>query len=286
MSTNREKAAKILEDLNNVSLMDDLYMTLFFNDDIPVTQLLLRIVMNKDDLIVKSVSTQYKINGAEEKRIAIFDVFATDSKGTRYDIEFQKENSGASPYRARFNIALLDSNALKPTQDHKLLENNKSVVIFITQKDYFKMGRPLYKFERVDIETGINFNDGTSIIYVNGSYKGIDTAIGRLIHDITCIKESEMFYKDFADRANVVKLKRGEENMSLLDDLLKEEKAESRAEGKAEGLAEGEANGEAKRSRYVAAELIKLGNMTFETIARVCKMSLVNVQELAKSLGR
>ena len=274
MSLSPERVEKIFKDLQNVSLMDDLYMTLFFQDDIPVTQLLLRVIMNKDDLIVKSVDTQYKIEGADRTRIAKFDVYAVDSKDTRYDIEFQKENSGASPYRARFNIALIDSNALKPGENHKLLENRKSVVIFITQKDYFKKNKPLYKFERVDSETGINFNDGTTIIYVNGSYKGIDTAIGRLIHDIICMNESEMFYKDFADRTHVVKLKRGEGKMSLLDDLFNEGKAEGKTEGKAE------------TETSIATELIKLGNMTLETIAAVCKMSLTSVQELAKSLGK
>lgn len=270
MTINPVIAEKIFKKLQKVSLMDDLYMTLFFKDDIPVTQLLLRVIMNKNDLIVKSVDTQFEIKGAEGTRLAKFDVFATDSKGTNYDIEFQKASSGATPYRARFNIALIDSNALKPGENHTKLKNLKSVVIFITQKDYFKRGRPLYKFERIDSETGINFNDGTTIIYVNGSYKGIDSAIGRLIHDITCTNESEMFYKDFADRTNVVKSKRGEKEMSLLDDLLNEAKAEGKAE----------------TETSFATALIKRGRDTLEEIASLCQMPLASVQELAKSLGK
>ena len=39
-------------------LMDDAYMKLFFDDDIECTQLVLRIIMEKKDLIVKSVKTQ------------------------------------------------------------------------------------------------------------------------------------------------------------------------------------------------------------------------------------
>ena len=42
-----------LAGLRTSTLMDDFYMRLFFRDNIPCVQLVLRIIMNKDDLIVR-----------------------------------------------------------------------------------------------------------------------------------------------------------------------------------------------------------------------------------------
>jgi hypothetical protein len=47
-------------------------------------------------------------------------------------------------------------------------------------------------------ETNESFEDGSYIIYVNGSYKGEDS-IGKLMHDFRCKKSSEMFYDELSD---------------------------------------------------------------------------------------
>ena len=49
-----------LAEFQSLTLMDDAYMRLFFKDNIPCVQLVLRIIMNKDDLIVKSAKDYEK----------------------------------------------------------------------------------------------------------------------------------------------------------------------------------------------------------------------------------
>ena len=302
----QEFARRLSEKIQNATLMDDEFMTVFFRSNTKGVEFILRIILDKPDLIVERVKVQAVKNGADETRSIRCDIWAVDNKGTQYDIEFQKENSGASPYRARLNIAILDANTLQAGEDHSLLCDRKSFVIFITQKDYFKKGEPIYKFPRFDPETEINLNDGSTIIYVNGSYKNLDTALGKLVHDLNCPDPEKMSYSDFASAVRAEKLKGEAKNMSIIDEIFDYGIAEGKAEGLAKGLfegeirgrvegrfegeakgrAEGRAEGEAKAQTSIAAELIKLGTMAFETIAAVCKMSLPQVQELAKSIGK
>lgn len=39
------------------------------------------------------------------------------------------------------------------------------------------------------------FDDGSHIVYVNGSYKG-DDAVGRLMHDFGCKKSEDIYYPE------------------------------------------------------------------------------------------
>lgn len=41
------------------------------------------------------------------------------------------------------------------------------------------------------------FNDGSHIVYVNGSYKGED-AIGKLMHDFGCKESKDIYYSELA----------------------------------------------------------------------------------------
>ena len=55
-------------------------------------------------------------------------------------------------------------------------------MIFIAQTDIFGYGIPVYTVSRYFEEIDAPFDDGSYIVYVNGSYKGED-AIGKLMHD-------------------------------------------------------------------------------------------------------
>ena len=43
--------------------------------------------------------------------------------------------------------------------------------IFITEKDYYGKGEPIYIVERIDLTIGSNFEDGEHILYVNGEFR-------------------------------------------------------------------------------------------------------------------
>ena len=72
---------------------------------------------------------------------------------------------------------------LKAGQEFSELRD--SYMVFITQTDIFGYGIPIYTVKRRFEEIDVPFQDGSHIVYVNGSYKG-DDAVGRLMHDFGC----------------------------------------------------------------------------------------------------
>lgn len=52
---------EMLEQIENFRLMDDDFMSRVFDDNNECTELVLRIILEKDDLIVKKVRAQYEI---------------------------------------------------------------------------------------------------------------------------------------------------------------------------------------------------------------------------------
>ncbi len=72
-------------------------------------------------------------------------------------------------------------------------------MVFITQTDIFGHGIPIYTINRHFEETDDLFDDGSHIVYVNGSYKGNDE-IGKLLHDFGCKESNDMYYPELAKR--------------------------------------------------------------------------------------
>ena len=68
-------------------------------EDKKCTEELLRIILKKDDLKVKSVKTQYVIDNLQGHSIRL-DICAVDNKGKIYDIEIQKP--------AKFKLSFTD----------------------------------------------------------------------------------------------------------------------------------------------------------------------------------
>ena len=267
-----------LAELQPLTLMDDLFMRIFFRDNIPCVELVLRIIMDKPDLIVKTVKVQYVLNSADGTRSVRLDVYAVDADGRRYDIEIQNASSGANVYRARLNSAMLDANILKPNEDYTHLKEHESVVIFITDKDVLGDDEPIYIIDRVILKSGKPFNDGSHIVYVNSSYQDLSTALGRLMHDFKCDKPEDMNYPLLARTSAKVKGGgKGGMKMGVWEEMEEEAYAKGLAEGRAETK---------KSVESIAVKLITSGIGALDQIADFCGLSLKRVQELATTCGK
>ena len=66
-------------------------------------------------------------------------------------------------------------------------------MIFITKEDVLGKGLPIYHVKRTIDETGDAFNDGSYIIYVNGEMTNDHTALGRLVHDFSCLHSKDIY---------------------------------------------------------------------------------------------
>lgn len=191
MQQNTKTIEQIIDDMN---LFDDDLMSMVFDENIPATELLLKIILKRDDITVISVIGQREFqNPVVGGRDIRLDILAKDSTGKYYDIEVQRKPEGAHVRRARFNSSMMDSRMLKAGQEFSELRD--SYMIFITQTDIFGYGIPIYTVNRYFEEIDIPFHDGSHIVYVNGSYKGED-AIGKLMHDFGCKDSGDMYYSE------------------------------------------------------------------------------------------
>ena len=85
----------------------------------------------------------------------------------------------------------------KAREGQEFSELQDSYMVFITQTDIFGYGIPIYTINRYFEEIDGLFDDGSHIVYVNGSYKGED-AIGKLMHDFGCKESKDIYYSDLA----------------------------------------------------------------------------------------
>lgn len=181
------KHAEDLQRLSALRLLDDDFMNKVFEDK-ACAEFLLQIILQRSDLKVAQVHVQHEVKNLQG-RSARLDILAVDKENRVYNIEIQRDDRGASVKRARYNSSLIDANITEPGEQYEKL--NETYVIFITEHDMPKGGRPIYCIERTVQETGESFGDGTHILYVNAQMKD-DTALGHLMHDFACTSADEM----------------------------------------------------------------------------------------------
>lgn len=217
---------KAIDDLN---LFDDDLMSKVFDENIEATELLLRIILEREDIKVLRVKGQVDMKspypGGRSIRI---DIHAIDSKGIEFDVEVQRNEEGSHIRRARYNGSMMDSRMLKKKQEFKELKD--AYVIFICQHDKFGENKPIYHVDKLIRETGKPYDDGAYTIYVNGLYKG-DDDFGKLAHDFNCTKANDIYYKPLAEGVRHFKeTEEGRDEMcesfSRLADKVGDERAE------------------------------------------------------------
>lgn len=181
--------------VDGLTLFDDDLMSRVFDKNIEATELILRIILERDIKVIHVDGQDELKNHEVGGRNITLDVHALEENGEEIDIEVQGNAAGANVKRARYHSSMLDSRMLREGQDFKKIKN--SYVIFIYRHDKYKKGLPLYHIDRYVKETGELFDDGSHIIYVNGSYKGNDE-IGRLMADFHQTNSEHMHYMTLA----------------------------------------------------------------------------------------
>ncbi len=141
-----------LKRIKNFRPIDDTFMRAIFRENLPLAQHVLRAVTGLSDLVLTEEKTQADMNRVTGARSICLDVYGTDARGTRYDLEVQKESSGAHPKRARYHSSVLDIENLDVKQDFDELP--ETYVIFITENDIYQGGDPFYLFERTNTRDG------------------------------------------------------------------------------------------------------------------------------------
>ena len=222
---------KYLEAIKKFRLIDDTFFNVCFDGSTECMQLLLRIILKRDDITIIEAVTQRSAHNLYGRAVR-FDVLATDSKGKIYNIEIQRADEGANPKRARFNASLMDSREV--AKGTKYQDFPEIWVIFITEKDIFGSDLPIYHVERTIKELNHqDFGDATHIAYANGAYRGNDD-LGLLMQDFFCTDPAQMHYQVLARRADFFKHQK--QGVQAMCEIMKELQDEGRAEGLADGF--------------------------------------------------
>ncbi len=245
-----QKKIRYLEKIKQLRLMDDTFFNSCFDGNIPCMEVVLRAVLGNDRLRVTEVITQQSVPNLYGRAVR-FDALATDGE-TIYDVEIQRSDEGANPRRARFNSSMIDSREVsKGTLFPDLPE---TYVIFITEHDVWKRGKPLYTVRRTFEDTEEVFNDGTHILYVNGECQS-ESPLGRLMHDFFCSDPNDMYSDVLAERVRF--FKEDEKGVAAMCNVMKEIYDDGFASGEAQGEARGEVRGEIRGAETERIKSIK-----------------------------
>lgn len=103
--------------LRGLRPMDDDFMRCIFRDNIPLAQLVLRILTGMDDLEITRLETQKDMKRLVGARSICLDAYGCDSKGRLYDLEIQRTDHGAGQRRARYHSSAMDIENLDAGQE-------------------------------------------------------------------------------------------------------------------------------------------------------------------------
>ena len=248
-----QKKSRYLEKIKQLRLMDDTFFNSCFDGNIPCMEVVLRAVMGNDRLRVTEVITQQSVPNLYGRAVR-FDALATDGE-TVYDVEIQRSDEGAVPRRARFNSSMIDSREVsKGTLFPDLPE---TYVIFITEHDVWKRGKPLYKVRRTFEDIEEVFNDGAHILYVNGEYQS-ESPLGHLMHDFFCRDPNDMYSDVLAERVRF--FKEDEKGVAAMCKVMEEIYNDGIAIGEVRGEVRGEIRGaETERIKNIKSLIQRMG---------------------------
>lgn len=247
--------------------IDDDFMRELFRNDLPLAQLVLRIITGIEDLELIREETQYDMKRLLGSRSICLDVFGTDSKGRKFDLEIQRADQGATPQRARYHSSAIDVEFLSAKE--KFEELPISYVIFITENDVRGENKLIYNFEWIDTDSGNPLNDGAHIIFVNGAYNNAeDTSdLAKLVHDFHCTKAEDMKIKELAEKTRYFKTT--QKGVSVMSKLLEERIYEANLE----------------RTVQIAVNLLSLGTLSKTDISKATGLTLDEINEIEQEMS-
>lgn len=217
--------------VRSFNLMDDDFFAVVMQDK-KAFEVMLRILTQRNDLIVKEVRTQYNIRNLVGHSV-ILDGFAEDSQGKLYNVEVQVENNDYHPKRIRYYQSNIDMSMFE--KGKKYSELLDLYLIFISEFDMFRKNQSHYEVER----TLKGFDDydvsnGVHELYFNTAVKD-DTEISEFLQ---YFKNSDSSNDKYASLSSRVKYcKETEEGVKRMCEAVRNYGDERAAKAKAEGEA-------------------------------------------------
>ena len=252
-----KRREQLLEKARQFNLLSDVFMSVVLNDK-AACQHVVRILTGISDLIVKEVRAQYRISRITSHD-AILDILAEDSKGKLYNLEIQRSDTIDHARRTRFYAAMIDSECLLKGQSYS--EMPEVYIFYISETDLWKVGRTVYEVEKCFKGTGVSYEDGIHIVYINAAVDD-ESDIARLMQYFKTADPEDMSKGALSKRVSFFK-KDEEGGAGEMCDVSKEiyemGREDGIADGKAEGKAEGLIEGGLEKAKKAALNFAKMG---------------------------
>lgn len=258
----KERERRVAE-ARSLNLLSNTFMTVALDDKL-ACQYVLRVVTGIPDLEVKEVRKQYRV-AKISSRDAILDILAEDGKKQLYNLEIQRSETVDHARRTRFYGSMIDSEYLAKGKNYD--EMPEVHIIYISETDLWKAGKTTYEVEKYFQGTGVKYDDGIHVAYVNAEVDD-GTAVAEMMKYFKTADPQDMSQGDLSNRVHFLKCEEG--GYEVLCEISEKWVAEGRAEGRAEG--------EEKKAKEVVFNLADRG-MKAEAIAEIVKMNITVVKQ-------
>ena len=273
-------AAETNDCIRRITMEDHEFFALCMRGNIKGAELIVRIILARDDIRVRSIETEYEMQNIAHHSVRL-DAYCTDEEGRLYDIEIQVDEKGALPQRARYYSAMMDTSVLGKGEGYDTLP--ESYVIFITWGDIIGDGKAVSMIERRAEGTWTRFRDGTHIVYVVAPLAEEDTELGRLMHDFMCPDPGKMYYTDL--RGKAAEAKEDKEEREAMGPIMREIYNKGIETGRKEGIETGHKEGVETGRRETAHTMLADGQLPLSKIAEYSGLSLGEVQSIRNSMN-
>lgn len=272
----RREAEEVLE---KSCLFDDILARFFFKGNNIGAQQLLRAYLGRDDLTVTRVRTQEHFGHIGAKDL-IMDLTATDDRGNRYNVEFQRASEGASFARMVHHGSALTLDSVRKGGDPRDLPER--YVICLTERDVAQGEGPVVWYERVKVisratdekgrrlVTGEETSGDVHYVYVACSYRKEGDPVGDMNHDLFQTDPAQLKNAVLAKQMANFKTGKGGRKMNSreIEEILHRRDERSRAEGMLE------------RAKATARALLAKGIMSIADIAECSGLTVAEVEAL------
>ncbi len=266
------------EEIRRSNLFSDTFASIALEDR-AACQYVIRKILGMEDLQVLQVKGQYRLMNLTAKD-AILDAFVQDSEGRLINVEIQRRDTVDHARRTRYYSSMIDKSCLDKGSEHRDLPD--VYIIYISDGDLWGGGRTVYPIKKYLGDTGIPYDDGNYVIYVNAAVDD-GSEVARMMQYFKTADPDDMSQGDLSSRVNFLKREKGgyEIMCEAAEKIYYHGIEQGREQGKAEGKAEGRAEG--SQRRLVALVLhMHDKNYSEEQIVDVTDESLETIKEIIR----
>ena len=260
---------RILTDYSKAPFTNDYMFVYVLSKNPDIAKELVEVILGQEVERVVVIDAQKVLNYSTDAKYVRLDVYLKDGDGTKYDVEMQTSNKNDLARRMRYYQSVIDADdGLIPGENYKQLSD--SYVIFICTYDALGKGDARYTFNtRCNEYPEIAYDDGSYKIVLNaqGKSDSISPKLRELLEYVASGNVTGEFTKRIQSKVDDI---RNNESWRKWAMTLEQKQIEARQEGYLEG----------KQDKAIEVALNLLSTHSNEEIARICNITVEEVQQL------